>query len=689
NNRYNQVQIDGTNETDMFGLGSTGQPGGQADGKSIGIEAVKEYQVLLAPFDVRHGNFAGLLINAVTKSGTNQWHGSLYGYGRNQSFTRTQDYINDFSRYQYGFTLGGPIMKDKILFFANAELQSYSTPAIGLYEGQLNASGQPIVSANDINAVKTVLESYGVPTGSAGPVTLHNPLTNIFMRMDFPSLPHNSSLVLRYNYGHATRSALGRYPTTLALTSNEYQYASTKNAPALELRTNFASGAFNELRASYTRIRDPRTATGQKDKPQVTVYVPGGSIVAGTERYSQGNEVDQDIVELVDNVTLPFGNHTVVIGTQNEIFKARNLYAQSVNGVWSFDSADSVSNGQAYSYIVGVPAPGTGDGSVRFRTSTLAAYAQDEWTVTPNFTLTYGIRADMPMFANKPPTNPEVLADFNRNTANIPSGHIQVSPRVGFNWDITGDQMNQLRGGIGAFTGHPAYVWMSNAFQNSGLTGVNLLSCYTTAAPAFTQGAVDSPPQVCADGRTPQAGGEIDLLQSSLRMPQTLRTSLGYDRDIGHNLIATVEGLYTKAIYSPFYYNLALADPQGTDAHGRVLYGLTPSHPVLTVPSRNTVIDVANQNKDHFYNLTAKLTRRFAGNWEGMVAYTYSRGWDVQSFTSSTAYSQYRYGRVWAGNMMDQTATRSSFEQRNRVVAEASYSFPTNTSISVLYTGAS
>lgn len=688
NNRYNQVQIDGTNETDLFGLGSTGQPGGQADGKSIGIEAVKEYQVLLAPFDVRHGNFAGLLINAVTKSGTNTFHGALYGFGRNQSFTRSQDYINDYKQYQYGLTLGGPIQKDKILFFVNAELQSYNTPATGVYVG---ASGFDVTSA-DVAAAKTALEAYGMPTGSAGPVTLHTPLTNIFARLDFPDLPYNSSLVLRYNYGKATRGALARGSSgsspTLALTSNQYQYASTKNAPALELRTNFASGAFNELRASYTRIRDPRTAVGGINTAQVSVGISGATVVAGTERYSQGNEVDQDIIELTDNVTLPFGSHTVVIGTQNEFYKVRNLYANAANGVWTFDSLDSLKSGLAYSYIVGVPAPGTGDGSVRFKTSTLAAYIQDQWSVSPNFTLTYGLRADMPSFANKPPTNPDILSQFGRNTADIPSGHVQISPRVGFNWDVTGDQRNQLRGGIGAFVGHPAYVWMSNAFQNSGLSGVNLLTC-TRTAPTFNSTAISNPPNTCSNGLTAAAGSEVDLLQSDLRMPQTLRASVGYDRDLGHNLIATVEGLYTHAIYSPFYYNLALAGQQGVDAHGRVMYGPRPYATVLKVPSRNFVIDVGNQNKNHFYNLTGMLSRRFADHWEGSAAYTYSRGWDVQSFTSSTAYSQYRYGRVWAGDQMDKTATRSSFEQRHRIVAQASYTFPTNTTLSFIYTGSS
>jgi outer membrane receptor protein involved in Fe transport len=687
NNRYNQVQIDGTNETDLFGLGSTGQPGGQANGKSINIESVKEYQVLLAPFDVRQGNFAGLLINAVTKSGTNDWHGSAYYYGRNQSMTRSQDYINDFSKSQYGFSVSGPIVKDKALFFLNPAWTTYHTPATGVYVGGPGAS----FTSADVDGVRQTLQGYGMTPGNGGAVSLQNPLTNVFARLDFPDLPWNSSLVVRYNYGHAVDGALSRGSggtnPDLALTSNQYQYASTKHAPALEFRTNFQSGAYNEFLASYTRVRDPRTSANGLRQPQVSVTIPGATVIAGTERYSQGNEVDQDIIELTDNVTLPFGAHTIVLGTQNEFYKARNLFAQSSYGVWSFDSADSLASGLPYQYIVGVPA--VGDGSVRFRTSTLAAYVQDQWNVNPTFTLTYGLRADMPMFANKPPTNPSVLSEYGRDTHNIPSGHVQLSPRVGFNWDVTGDQVNQLRGGIGAFTGHPAYVWMSNAFQNSGLSGVPLLTCSgSNPPPAFTAAAVASPPQQCANGVQASAGGEIDLLQSSLRMPQTLRGSIGYDRDLGHNLIGTVEGLYTKALYAPFYYNLALAGPQGNDAHGRVMYGPTPYNPALR-GTRSTVLDVANENKDHYYNITGKLTRRFADKWEGSLAYTYSRGWDVQSLTSSTAYSQYRYGRIWAGNQMDQTATRSAFEQRHRIVAQGSYTFPSLTTLSLIYTGGS
>ena len=686
NNRFNQIQIDGTSETDLFGLGSTGQPGGQAGGKSIGIESVKEYQILLSPFDVRQGNFAGLLVNAVTKSGTNAFHGSAYAFGRNQSFTRSEPYINNFSQQQYGFTLGGPILKDKVLFFINPEFQRQSSPASGLYFG---APGSNLTSTT-LSTFQSLLNGYGIPSGSAAQVINKNPLTNVFGRLDI-HLPRNTTLVLRDNYGSATqdnfsRGATGTQPS-FPLTSNGYQFRSTKNNVGAQLRTNFSGGAFNELLASFTTIRDIRAPNALA--PQVTVAAAGeASLVAGGERFSQANQLDQDIGEVTDNFTYPVGAHSVTLGATGTFYKVRNLFAQSRFGVWDFQSLDSLKNGLADQYIVGVPQ--IGDGAVRFKAQTFAAYLEDLWTVSDRLTLTYGIRLDVPRFTNRPPTNPDILANFGRNTADIPSGNIQFSPRVGFNWDVTGDQRNQLRGGVGEFTGHPAYVWLSNAFQNSGLTGVSLLTCTgpRDAIPAFNAGNIAAPPPSCGS-KTASASSEVDLLSPNLRFPQELRASLGLDHRLANSLIATFEGLYTHAIYSPFYQNIALAGPQGTDRNGRVMYGAVPFAPVLKVAGRSTVLDVSNQNKDYSYNLTAGLQRQFLNNWSGSIFYTYTVARDVQSLTSSTAFSNYRFGRRWAGNESDQTLARSDFEQPHRIVAQGTYSFPTKTDLSLIYIGSS
>lgn len=688
NNRFNQIQIDGSSETDLFGLGSTGQPGGQAGGKSIAIESVKEYQILLSPFDVRQGNFAGLLVNAVTKSGTNDMHGSAYYFGRNASLTRSQPYITDYTQKQYGFSIGGPIVHDKVFFFMNPEWQQQSQPASGFF---LGAAGSNLTQAT-VDRFSSDLNAVGIAPGSAGRVTNQHPLTNFFGRMDF-HLPWNTTLVLRDNYGYAVQDVFSRGSSGTApsfpLTSNAFQFRSKKNNIGGQLRTNFSNGAFNEFLVGSTAIRDvrlPAVAT-----PMVTAFVPGqASLVAGAERFSHGNALDQDITELTDNFTIPVGEHNYTVGLQSTTYRVRNLFAQSTHGVWNFGSLDSLEAGLANQYIVGVPI--TGDGAVRFRARTYAAYAEDIWNVTNRFTFTYGLRLDIPKFADRPPTNPLILSQFGRNTNDIPNGHVQWSPRFGFNWDVTGDQRNQLRGGVGSFTGHPAYVWLSNAFQNSGLTGVALLTCTRAAKdaiPAFNSATVGSPPSACG-AKTAALGGEIDLLNSNLRFPQDARASLGFDHALGTNgLVATFEGLYTHAIYAPFYQNIALKGIQGFDVNGRTMYGPRPFVDSLKVPGRTAVIDVSNSNKDYSFSLTAGLQRRFLNNWSGSAFYTYSYARDVQSLGSSTAISNYQFGRRTAGNEAVQNLTRSDFDQPHRIVVQGTRTFFTNTDLSLIYIGAS
>lgn len=694
NNRYNNIQIDGATESDLFGLGSTGQPGGQARGKSIGIDAVKQYQVLLSPFDVRYGNFAGALINAVTKNGTNTLSGTAYVFYRDQSTTRSQPYLSDFEQQQYGFSLGGPIIKDKVHFFVNAELQGQTAPASGPYIGLAGVTNMP-TQAN-IDAYNTILTNNGLPTSTGGSRVNENPLANVFVRFDIQDLPFNSSLVVRHNYGEAQDDVFSRSftGTTFGLLNNAYSFKSRKGATVVQLRSNFSNGWYNEVFAGLTTIRDRRASQGSS--PQITALVGGYNIVSGSERFSHGNELDQDIVELTDNLVIPMGSHRLTVGGSYSTYKARNLFAQSIFGVWSFNSEANFNAGTANQYIVGVPvcAPGNPgcDGAVRFQSSLLGLYVQDEWTVTPWINVQFGVRYDVPSFKDQPPTNPTILTQFGRNTAEVPSGNATISPRLGFNWDITHDQRNQLRGGVGLFAGRPAYVWLSNAFQNSGMGGVALLTCNTTAAPVFNSANAATPPQACANGTTAALGSEINLLREDLKFPQNARVSLGYDRDIGNGIVWTAEVLYTRAINSLFYTNLALQDaPIGYDRQGRAMYGTAPLAPSLKVAGRNTVLDVTNQSRDKTWQYTTGLSRRWRSNWEGSLFYTFSRSRDVQSLSSSTAFSQYRFGRP--AGYEPQTSTglgRSLFEQPHRIIANATYTFEsTGTDVSLVYFGES
>jgi len=705
NNRYNNIQIDGASQNDLFGLGATGQPGGQANGKSISVESVKEYQVLLSPFDLRQGNFAGAQINAVTKNGTNQLHGSAYIYGYNEKFARNVPQIRSapYTQKQYGFSLGGPIIKNHILFFVNPEWQRRSSPASGPYLGEPSGAPVPVyISPDSITAFNNTLKNqYGINGGSAGLITNTNPLLNVFARLDFVNLPFNSRFVIRENYAQADLGTFGRSSSvngTYALSSNAFLFHSLTHGTVAQLFSNFSNGISNELLFGTTRIRDRRVPASSAPQIDVrTASTAGGfaTLRAGAERFSQGNQLDQDVLELTDNLTIPAGDHQFVLGTKNEFFKFRNLFAQASYGVWSFSSLANLQAGTPNSYTIGAVLPGANPNAV-FHAATYSLYAEDIWTVTPRFTLTYGLRTDIPTIRDKPPTNQLLLQQTGFDTHQIPSGNIQWSPRAGFNWDVTGDQRNQLRGGAGIFVGRPAYVWVGNVFANNGVTGgVANLSCFgSNPAPAFNTAAIAAPPTACANGLTAASGGEIDLLSKHLRLPSDARFSLGFDHRFDNGTTLSLEGLYTKGLDNFFYQNAALAGVQGYDRFGRALFG-TINTAGFTQPTyigtgqRTQIYRVVNASKDYAYDMTATLQRQFTNRFEGSLAYTYGHSYTAQDQTSSRAVSNFLYGRATSGNEFVPVAGRSVFDIPHRVVAQASYAFPTKTDLSFIYTGQS
>jgi hypothetical protein len=722
NLRQNAIQIDGAAAGDLFGLGTTGQPGSQANAKSIPLESVKEYQVLLSPFDVRQGNFGGLLINAVTQSGTNEFHGTVYGYSQTQNLERSQPYLNQFLKQQYGFALGGPIIKNHLFFFVNPEWEKYRTPATGSFIGSPDA----YVSQGSIDSFNNILtNTYGLASGGSGAqVQKENPKTNFFGRVD-AYLPFGTRLVLRHNYVTADNVSFGRGFATNAnpnfnLTSNQYEFSSETNSSVAEFLSNFSNGIFNELLLNLTKTSDFRTVPVHY--PQITVRgIPRtdnttgtANFIAGTEASSQGNTLDQRTFEITDNFTFPVGDHHITIGTKDQFYKPVNLFAQNSLGAWTFNSLDSLQNGIASAYAVSAPAPtDPAHGLASFSAAMYAYYIEDVWQATPRLNLTVGARWDQPSFGDKPPVTQSVLDQYNRNTSSVPTRG-QFSPRFAFNWDVTGDQRNQLRGGLGYFSGPPPFVYLSNAFGNSGSSGYVALTCTgaaLTAAsksslliPAFNAANIANPPTTCAPGTFggatipgatitgPSAGAAVNTIDPSFRFPQYQKISAAYDHRFGNGIISTVEGLYTKAISNAFYQNLALTGPTGViDSHGRVLYGnlTTTGGTPVTIGGRQQVLDLTNSHGDYTWSLTGTLQKTFSDRFDGMLAYSYSQSRDVASITSSTAGSNYRYQRDVSGSLADMSLTRSKNEMPHHVIARGTYTLPTKTSISLFYQGSS
>ena len=720
NLRQNSIQIDGAQSSDLFGLGTTGQPGASAGAKSIPLDAVKEYQVLLSPFDVRQGSFGGLLINAVTKSGTNDWHGTVYGDSRSQSLTRSQPYLNAYKSQHVSASLGGPIVKDKLFLFASGELQKLDQPAGGSYLGALDG----FVTQPTIDAVNAAAARYGLADGGTGEqIFKKNPNRNAFVRMD-AYLPLSTRLVLRHNYASADNSVFGRGLATAAtpnfnLTSNRYDLSNTSRSSVAELLTNMSSGIYNEFLANYSTIKDFRTVP--QKFPQLTVRGIARSddatrttnFVLGTENSSQANSLDQRTMEFTDNLTIPLSSHAITIGGKALYYKSINLFAQNSFGNWTFASLDALNSGVATSYIISAPAPTDPyNGLATIKAATYSGYIEDAWQATPTLSLTFGVRMDKPVFDNVPPLNPEVLADYNRETSSVPHT-AQYSPRFGFNWDVTGDQKNQLRGGVGSFSGPTPFVYLSNAFGNSGLSGYSSITCNgatltnasgtSTGVPAFNAANASNPPLQCLDGTRPNgtiapgaaisgpaAGANVNTIDPNFKNPKYLKATGGYDHRFANGIVGTIEGLYSRSQNNAFYRNLALpANPVGQDIHGRQLYGiLTPTGatPATSGP-RTAVLDVTNASGDYTWSATAQVQKSFTDNFDGSLAYTHQVSRDVVSLTSSTAGSNFRYQRDVSGRLDDLSLGKSKYDQPHRIIATGSYRFPTFTDVSVIYTG--
>jgi len=728
NNRFNTIQIDGSTVNDRFGLGATGTAGGQAQGKPIGYDAIKEFQVELAPYDVRQGNFTGALLNAITKSGTNEWIGSAFTYYRNQNTAgeplgcrgAPDPCGNEFKNAQFGGSLGGPIVRDKAHFFTNLEFQRASAPATGPFIGAPASIGGVQPDQIGIDAMNAVLGTYGMAPGSGSSVTNDNPLDNFMVRADW-SLGDNNRMVFRYSYNKAGLDVFNRTTGTsdpvFRYDNNAYQFTNKTHNPSFQWFSNFSNGSSNEFRLSYNRIRDERDPFVAE--PQVTVdgFTNGAGedyqIRTGSEQFSQGNRLGQDIIELTDNFTLASkGGHRITIGTRNEFYRVNNLFAQSSFGVYSFDDLGAFQSG-ASADVAGYTVSGslTG-GSVEpavFNSATIGLYAQDQWNVTPKFNLTFGLRVDIPIFFDQPTYAAQVNTDF--GDPGVPSGKPLWNPRAGFNWDIDGLGNQQLRGGLGMFTGNPAYVWVSNAYSNNG-TGIGILGCGPTNpngfAPAFNPDP-NNQTLTCVDGAgNPTVGigdgtflGEVDIIGDNTKYPQVLRGNLAYDRRLPEGFILTFEGMYNKGINDYFIVNRNVPTAQGTDQNGRTVYGTQNatgrSDPVYFNSSvygtgSSGVFDLGNTSNNRSYNVTAQL-RKLVGNSLVLTgAYTYAQSKDVQSFTSSRATSNWRFGRTNSGDQFADETTLSSFDRTNKVTVTGTYLFPWQswqTQFSVTYIGMS
>jgi len=691
NNRFNNIQIDGSVNNDVFGLADSGIPGGQVNAKAISFEAIEEFQVLTAPFDVRHSNFSGGLINAVTKAGTNEWQGSAFAYHSDENFVSDLNGspFGEFNDTQFGFTLGGPISRDKLFIFLNGEFEINDQPTNPPYVplgGAIDALAEEANVVPDSAArFVQILEGLGLDNpGTSDRISIANPRTNLFARLDW-NINENHRGVFRWNYSRARQDGSPfRASFSLGLTSNGYDFLSSTNSLVGQLFSKFGNDYDNELLVSYETIRDNRDPIVNWPAVEVDVQSDFGggdirstTLVAGAEEFSQLNSLDQDILQVTDNLTRSMGDHTITVGTHNELFHFRNGFVPQAIGVYEFDSLGDLAANDASGYVLNTTIGGF-DGFADWSTLSVGLYAEDQWQMNENLALTLGLRADIPFFLDEPRANPAFEQAFGFSTASSPSGNISWQPRLGFNWNSLADYETQIRGGVGLFSGRPPYVWLSNAYSNTG-ADLALLFCSQSSGIPDLDGSnyPGNPPDQCLNGQMASSGlAFINVTDEDFKLPLDLKVSLGIDRELPGGWSVTLEGLYTKAIEQVFFRELNIPQqPIGFDASqgNRPLFG-TPTAsgfaPQRPHPEFAHVMQVTNKGKNRALLLSGSVNRRMTDWLSVRGSYTWSDVEDLQSLFSSQATSN--YGRTpIGGNPNDPELATSAFEVKHKIVVSA------------------
>ncbi|MGF1669756.1 MAG: TonB-dependent receptor domain-containing protein, partial [Balneolaceae bacterium] len=454
--RRNAIQIDGVTFDDRFGLGSDAIP---TIGNPISIDAIEEFQVEIAPLDVRQGNFTGGAINAVTRSGTNQYTGSVYFFGRNQSLVSSRldgsdSPINDFDEFQLGARLGGPVIQDKLFFFLNAEIKRETSPLNTLAESAFPAPQSEIQEIMNISR-----DVYGFDPGGFGALDQDTDDEKVFLKLDW-NINSDHRLTYQQNliWGFDDRG-ISRSTNSFSLANRQYRQRGNQFNFSTKVDSRWADNITSDVKIAYTRLRQ-EADFGDTPFPSVSVETASGrNVDFGVERFRHANRLDQDIFEFTANVNYFVGAHEFTFGTSNFINNFTNLFIQDALGTYDFqnvvDADGNIIETGVDRFRRGAPnrfqfSFSTDEAQFGRRPeadwglNTFSLYVQDKWRVNNNLTLTLGLRGDLTVFPDDPPSNPTFAQDFpGLDTGKVPDATLQFNPRLGFNWN---DSNTQVRG---------------------------------------------------------------------------------------------------------------------------------------------------------------------------------------------------------------------------------------------------
>jgi hypothetical protein len=688
--RFNSIQIDGTNNNDPFGRA---QSGNGTPGWAVGLtafvpEAVKELQVVSAPFDVRYGGFSGGLINAVTRSGTNQVEGSILGYFENAGLTGTDatgSRASEFSRKELGLTLGGPIVRDRVAAFVTADWREEVIPQ----SEPVPSTATDAAGYGKLVRFQELLGSHGVEPGSFSAGAFHAPTRKLFVKVT-AQLGVGSRLMVSHNYGHGKvrDGTLGRGPGYYPLSSSGAEGPETIHATRLAW-TRAVGGRFSN-KLILARVGDRRTCLPVSGFPTVSLPADGTDLLAGVLEGCLGLQKGHTLWELIDDFGMVAGNHRLLFGIHGERIAMVDDVVRSPAGHWFFDSLDSLEQGDPARYLRDFPF--AGDSQVAFVANQISLYLQDQWLPTPRLTLTAGLRADVPTIPDTPSKHLVAAeAPLRINTALTPSGNVLWSPRLGVNYDLSGRGTTVLRGGAGLFAGHPAYVWFRNVYSSTGARALTI-DCRGGAVPAFTLDPGDQP-AACAD--TLPMAPAFTYFDPGFRYPQTLKLAVGADHLLPGGIVGTLDFLYTRSVNSVLAADVNLVGPVATafGEGGRAIYGTIDPETGEATPARRSgdlrgVYQLRNGGGDRSYSVTVQLQKEFPNGTGLSAAYTHTDAKDRMHMNADIGILNAGSTPV-SGTLEDRELRTSFWERAHKVTLAVTTDLPFGFRFGLTYFGMS
>ncbi len=697
NDQYNNYSLNGAIFNNPFGLDAA-TPGGQTGSQPISLDAIEQIQVATAPYDVTLSGFTGASVNAVTKSGSNEFHGTAYAFYRNQDMTGNKIkgekiFVPSLEQTQAGFSVGGPIIKNKLFFFTNFEIDERSD----LGSNFVANNGDAVTGVNESRVLETdlinvsnALSSLGYNTGAYQGFSHNSNSRKGIIKLDW-NIDDNNKLAVIYNFLDASKdkpahpSALGfRGPnaSTLQFQNSGYQINNKLSSFLLELNSKINEKVSNKLQAGYTHFDDFRNPFSSP-APVINIQDGAGSnyIIAGHEPFSINNTLDQKVFQITDNLNYTVGNHSFTFGASFEKFQFQNSF--NLAGYDNFGNPNGYA-GTFYTPYSNVAAF-LADAAKPFATSIIAQnllyaqnqfeaknsfgvgedngwklselnvgqvafYMQDDWSVNDNFKLSFGLRADKPLYFNTADLIQKYIDTDNGATRNnatqyydpetgnqvplistkLPSDKLLWSPRLGFNWDVNGNKTTQIRGGTGIFTGRIPFVWLGNQVS----------------------GADDS---------------FFQIMDPDYKWPQVWRTSLGVDHKFESNYIVTIDMSYNKDINGVHVQNWGLRTPSGTLAgvDNRLIYDNASDK------QSNSAYVMTNSDKGSAFNSSIKVQKNFDNGLFASLAYNYLKSQDVNSIEAEITGDAFAFNPA-LGNVNNAVLSDSKYGDTHRFIGVAS-----------------